>query len=602
MIGTSVLRQTHVLMLQDDHFQNLECNHSFKEQEFISVLKNCNSIAEIKQIHAQVIKLDLIWNSLYANNLVVTCALSDWGSMDYACSIFQQIDDPDSYVFNSLIRGHVKNMNPEDALYVFDEMLERGVVPDNFTFPILLKACTNLRAIKEGNQIHALIFKLGLDHDVYIQNSLINMYGKCKEIQHSYAVFHNMEERTLSSWSALISSHSGLGMFSDCLDLFRGMNEDGCRKTDESLLVSVISACTHLGFLDLGRSLHAYLLRNFSKLNVAVETSLVDLYVKCGSIEKGLSLFDRMNVKNQLSYSVMISGFGLYGGFHEAHKLFVEMIELGLQPDHVVYVGLLSSCAHAGSVELGLEFFDRMRLEHGIEPTVQHYGCMVDLLGRAGKVKEAFALIEGMSMEPNDVVWRSLLTSCRLHNELRLGEIAAKRILLLNVGDFTMLSDLYARNGMWDDVAAVRKEIVEMGLSRNLGKCTVEMKRRVYAFVSQDRSHSDSSRIYEMIHQMEWQLRFERYCPDLSQVLFDVDDEEKRQLLSGHSQKLAIAFALLNNSGSRVIRIVRNVRMCGDCHAYTKLVSMIYEKEIVVKDRNVFHRFRDGRCSCRDYW
>lgn len=562
---------------------------------------------EFKQVHAQILKLGLFWDSFCASNLVATCALANWGSMEYACSIFRQIEDPGSFEFNTIIRGFVvhDNINLEEALLLYEEMLERGISPDNFTYPPLLKACSLLGALQEGMVIHGHVIKVGLEDDVFVQNSLISMYGKCGVIQHARDVFDKMSEKSVASWSAIIGAHASVKMWEECLLLYGEMGNEGFLRAEESTLVSVLSACTHLGALELGKCIHGILLRNFQELNVIVKTSLIDMYVKCGCLEKGLCLFRNMAKKNRFAYAVMISGLAVHRHAGEALRLFCEMQEQGLSPDDVVYVGVLNACSQAGLVNEGLKYFHLMQSEHGIEPTVQHYSCMVDLMGRAGMLQEAYDLVTSMPVTLKDVAWRSLLSACKAHHNLELGEIAAEVLFQLNSGnpsDYLVLSNMYAQARRWDDMARIRTAMAGNGLIQTPGFSLVEMKRKVYKFVSQDKSQPHSNSIYNMIHQMEWQLKFEGYIPDTSQVLLDVDEEEKRQRLKYHSQKLAIAFALMHTSEGAPIRISRNLRMCSDCHTYTKLISSIYEREITVRERNRFHHFKDGTCSCRDYW
>nr|XP_027067570.1 pentatricopeptide repeat-containing protein At1g31920-like [Coffea arabica] len=242
-----------------------------------------------------------------------------------------------------------------------------------------------------------------------------------------------------------------------------------------------------------------------------------------------------------------------------------------------------------------------MKYENGIKPTIQHYGCMVDLMGRAGMLNEALELVNGMPMVPNDVLWRGLLTACKIHSNVELAEVAAKNLFQLNshnASDYLTLSNLYAKAQRWEDVASTRTRLAEEGLNQEPGSSSVEVKREVFKFVSQDKSHPQWESVYEMLHQMEWQLKFEGYSPDTSQVSLDVDEEEKRQRLSTHSQKLAIAFALIHTSQHSPIRIVRSVRMCSDCHTYTKFISTIYEREITVRDRNRFHHFKKWNLLC----
>ncbi|XP_047156932.1 pentatricopeptide repeat-containing protein At1g31920-like [Vigna umbellata] len=605
MSGTSVLCQSHLLSLPNNPPQNSELNAKFNEQGWLSLLKRCKSMEEFKQVHAQILKLGLFWDSFCGSNLVATCALSRWGSMEYACSIFRQIEEPGSFEYNTMIRGNVNNLNLEKALLLYVEMLEKGIEHDNFTYPFVLKACSLLGVLKEGVQVHGQVFKAGLEDDTYVQNGLISMYGKCGEIKHACDVFEQMDERSVASWSSIIGAHASVELWQDCLMLLGDMSNEGRHRAEESILVSALSACTHLGSPDIGRCIHGILLRNISELNVVVKTSLIDMYIKCGNLDKGLCVFQNMAVKNRYSYTVMISGLAFHGRGREALRVFCEMVEEGLAPDDVVYVGVLSACSHAGLVNEGLQCFNRMQFVHKIKPTIQHYGCMVDLMGRAGMLKEAYELIKGMQIKHNDVVWRSLLSACKVHLNLEIGEIAAENIFKLNQhnpGDYLVLASMYARAQKWTDVARIRTEMAEKHLVQTPGFSLVEANRKVHKFVSQDKSQPECDTIYEMIHQMEWQLKFEGYAPDTSHVLLDVDEEEKRERLKHHSQKLAIAFALIQTSEGSPIRISRNLRMCSDCHTYTKFISMIYEREISVRDRNRFHHFKDGTCSCKDYW
>lgn len=605
MIKLPVLHQPKIFLLPEDFQQIPDSSLRWREKECVFLLKKCKAMEELKQIHGQMLKLGLFCDSFCVSNLLATCALSEWGSMNYASLVFSQIDDPGTFDFNTMIRGHVKDNDFETALELFKEMIYRGYLPDNFTYPFVLKASAGLGLMKLGRKIHGQVFKLGYSDDLFVQNSLINMYGKCGNIEDSCAVFEGMEQKSVASWSALVAAHANLGMWWECLAVFGDMMGVGSWRAEESILVSVISACTHLGALDLGRSIHGYLMRNLSSLNVIVETALIDMYIKCGSIEKGLALFDKMNAKNPLSYSVMISGLAMHGYGHKALLLFSEMLEHGIEPDDVVYLGVLSACRHAGLVEEGLELFEKMRLEHQIKPTIQHYGCIVDLLGRAAMFEKAFDLIEKMPMAPNDVVWRSLLSAARVHCNLEVGDYVARKLIQLgsnNAGDYVMMSNMYAQAQNWTDAATVRSMVSNRRLDQAAGLSLVEVKRKVYRFVSQDKSHCNWEEIYEMIHQMEWQLKFEGYVPDTSEVLHKVNEEEKQQRLRHHSQKLALAFALLHSPENTTIRIVRNVRMCRDTHTYTKYVSVVYNRKIIVRDRNCFHHFEDGTCSCRDYW
>ncbi|XP_010461019.1 PREDICTED: pentatricopeptide repeat-containing protein At1g31920 [Camelina sativa] len=607
MIKAPILQS--LVSSRDDLTHNPEAVNTFrgKEQEILYLLKRCNDVDEFKQIHARFIKLSFLCSSSFsASSVLAKCAHSGWdNSMNYAASIFRGLDDPCTFDFNTMIRGYVNETCFEEALCVYSEMIERGIEPDHFTYPFLLKACTRLKSIREGKQIHGHVFKLGLEDDVFVQNSLISMYGRCGEMELSSAVFEKLEFKTAASWSSMVSARAAMGMWSECLMLFREMCRETELKAEESIMVSALSACANTGALNLGRSIHGFLLRNISKLNIAVQTSLVDMYVKCGCLDKGLHIFKKMESRNSLTYSAMISGLALHGEGEAALRMFSEMIQEGLESDHVVYVSVLNACSHSGLVKEGRRVFKEMLKEGKVEPTAEHYGCLVDLLGRAGLLEEALETIQSMPIEENDVVWRSFLSSCRVHQNVELGQIAARELLKLgshNTGDYLLISNMYSQARMWDDVARARTEIATKGLKQTPGFSIVEVKGKTHRFVSQDRSHPRCKEIYKMLNQMEWQLKFEGYSPDLTQILLNVDEEEKRERLKGHSQKVAIAFALLYTPPGSIIKIARNLRMCSDCHTYTKKISIIYEREIIVRDRNRFHLFKGGTCSCKDYW
>ncbi|MQL73307.1 hypothetical protein Taro_005653 [Colocasia esculenta] len=611
-IGGSVLPQSshhHLLTPNNSHGQvgpelwqrQLGCPSSLLPHQ-------CRSLEEFRQVHAQLIKLGQDGDTRRAaGDLIAACALSDWGSMDYALSIFRCVQDPTSFQLNALIRGFVRRGDPAAAFVLYRDVQEGGLAPDNFTFTFLLKACARFPDVGEGSQIHGLVCKHGFQSDMFVQNSLISMYGNCGEIGLSRKVFDQMGgQRSVASWSALLAAHTRVGLWKECLALYGRMRSEGWR-ADESTLVSVLSCSTHMGAMEIGRCLHCCLLRTTSKPNVIVQTSLVDMYIKCGCLKKGLRVFRAMEEKNLWTYSVVISGLAMHGDCEKALWVFADMLRDDLRPDGAVYVSVLTACSRAGLLAEGLRCFDRMRFEHHIMPSLQHYTCLVDLMARAGKLEEAYDFIRGMPVEPNSIIWRCLLSACRVHRNLELGELAIRRLLELdpgNAGDYLLMSNMYAQAGRWEDAARIRTAMVDRALLQVPGSSTVEADGKLHRFVSRDHSHPQSSAVHEMLQQMEWQLRLEGYSPDTSEVLAaEVDDNERLRILRGHSQKLAVAFGLISIDGAySPIRIVKNLRMCRDCHTYTKLISKIFEREIIVRDRSRFHHFREGICSCSDYW
>ncbi|CAN6246473.1 unnamed protein product [Urochloa humidicola] len=573
------------------------------------------SVDEVKKAHARHIKLGLDRSPRHARPLLAACALSGWpGGMELAASIFESLDEPEAFDYNTLMRGHVSAArgDPAAALRLYVDMLEAGVPPDNYTFPFVLKACAQVAGLQQGRQLQAHVVKLGFQHDEHVQNSLISLYGKCGEPASARLAFNGTEAggRTAASWSALLAAYRRAGMWSECLATFGAMaREEGRRRPDESSMVSALSACAHLGALDAGRSIHCALLRNAAGLNAIMGTSLVDMYAKCGRIDKAAAVFGAMGSddRNAWAYSAMVSGLAMHGDAPEALRVFDAMLREGHAPDAAVYVGVLNACSRAGMLDDGLRCFDRMRLEHKVTPNAQHYGCMVDMLGRAGRLDEARALIGSMppTAGPTDTAWRSLLNACRIHGDLELAERALRELRRLgaaNAGDYVIVAGMHARAKDWDAAAALRTEAADAGLAQRPGFSAVEVRGEVHRFVSQDMAHPRRRDIYEMLHQMEWQLRFEGYEPDTSEVALDVGEEEKRRVVAAHSQKLAMAFGLLSTPEGATVRVVTNLRMSKECHAYSALISEIFGREIVVRDRNRFHRFRSGACTCRDYW
>ncbi|GJN05651.1 hypothetical protein PR202_ga23300 [Eleusine coracana subsp. coracana] len=270
------------------------------------------------------------------------------------------------------------------------------------------------------------------------------------------------------------------------------------------------------------------------------------------------------------------------------------MIEVSEPPDEVTFIGVLTACTHSGLVDKGRELFQVMIDNYRIAPNVMHYGCMIDLLGRAGKLKEAMETMRKMPMRPNTTIWGTLLAACRVHCNTEIGELAAERLLELdpqNSMAFALLSNMYAKSNRWEDVRRLRHAIMEKGIKKEPGCSLIEMDGMIHEFVAGDRSHPMSKEIYS---------KLDRVLADLKNAGYV--EEEKPNVVYWHSEKLAIAFALLSSEPNVVIRIVKNLRMCLDCHNAIKMISSLYGREVVVRDRTRFHHFRHGFCSCKDYW
>jgi pentatricopeptide repeat protein len=430
------------------------------------------------------------------------------------------------------------------------------------------------------------------------------MYAKCGRIEIAWQLFGKMHKRDVVSWNAMIAGYEQNGFAEEALALFKQMQLEIAMPNSVTML-TVIQACADLGALQQGRWIRENIIQSRYEVDVAVGNSLITMYAKCGSIELARQVFDKMLERDVITWSAMIAGYGVNGHGNDALMLFEHMQQTGTQPNHVTYVSVLSTCSHAGLVDEGWQYFGCMSQNYGITPLVEHYACMVDLLGRAGHLDEAWDFVKKMPLEPAASVWGALLGVCRIHYNLELGELAAKRLFDLepeNAGYYTLLSNIYAAAGRWNDSSKVSALMKDRGVKKKPGCSWVEMDGRIQSFVVGDRSHPQSDKIYTTLNTWAGQMKEAGYVPDTNFVLHDVEEEVKEHMLFSHSEKLAIAFVFINTSPGTPIRITKNLRVCGDCHTAAKFISKIVSREIIVKDLNRFHHFKDGACSCGDYW
>ncbi|XP_077237072.1 tetratricopeptide repeat (TPR)-like superfamily protein [Tasmannia lanceolata] len=711
---------------------------NFSDHPALSLLDKCTQMMQLKQIHAHMLRLGLFFHPYSASRLLTTSALSPTKNIEYAHKLFDQIPHPNIYSYNTLIRAHASGPDPKQSFFLFSQMLNQGLhSPNKFTFPFLIKAASELSALKEGKVVHGMAVKTGLHSDVFILNSLIHFYASCLSLDLAYKVFvkiphrdvvswnsvitafaqgdrpeaaldlfremeaenmkpndvtmvsvlsacaktgdlefgrwvhcyivrneirtelilsnaildmytkcgsledaHNMFDkmlardsvswttmlvcyaksgdftaarhffdaipsRDIASWNALISAYEQSGQPKEALALFNEL-QLGDSKPDHVTLVSVLSACSQLGAMDLGQWIHTYIKKHNFRLNFHLITSLIDMYSKCGDLEKALEIFQSARKKDVFVWSAMIAGLAMHGRGEAAIDLFLQMQKDTVSPNDVTFTNVLCACSHAGLVEMGKLYFSQMLPIYGIAPKAEHYGCMVDILGRAGRLEEALELIEKMTIPPLASVWGALLGACTIHGNLELGEHACNRLLELeprNDGAYVLLSNIFAKRGKWDDVTRLRKMMKDIGLKKEPGCSSIEVDGVIHEFLVGDISHPLSVKIYSKLEEIAGRLKSVGFEPNRSQVLQDVEEEEaKEQALNLHSEKLAIAFGLISTGPRAPIRIVKNLRVCGDCHSAAKLISTLYNREIVLRDRYRFHHFKNGSCSCMDYW
>ncbi|XP_073113779.1 pentatricopeptide repeat-containing protein At3g63370, chloroplastic [Elaeis guineensis] len=522
----------------------------------------------------------------------------------YAERVFHKMPAKDYISWTTVIACYAQNSCHMKALEMFREVQKGGMEVDSMMIGSVLQACSGLECLSILKQIHGYTVRNGL-LDLVLQNTIIDVYGDRGKVKHAFQVFERIENKDVVSWTSMITCYVHNGLLNKALSLFTDMKKDNV-EPDSVALVSILAATAGLSSLVKGKEIHGHLIRRCLITDGSVSSSLVDMYAQCGNIENSFKIFDRAAYKDLVLWTTMISACGMHGRGKDSIQLFREMQEMGLIPDHITFLALLYACSHSGLVNEGKHYLETMTSKYGLEPWPEHYACVVDLLGRSGRMEEAYKFIKSMPVEPTAAVWCALLGACRVHSNHKLGEVAAEKLLELepeNPGNYVLVSNIFASMGKWKDVDMVRTRMQERGLRKDPACSWIEVGNKVHAFVARDTSHADSVAIYTMLDEIMQRLEMEGgYVEDTRFVLHDVREEEKKRLLHGHSERLAITFGLIQTPEGAPIRITKNLRICGDCHEFTKLVSKLFEREIVVRDANRFHHFRGGSCSCNDFW
>lgn len=503
-----------------------------------------------------------------------------------------------------MIRAYATEGQYRQSLELYNKMMEKGLKPDNYALPFALKSCAGLSDLQMGRLIHQHSVCCGCSSNVFVHAALVDMYAKCGDINTARLVFDKMAYRDLVCWSSMISGYANNGYNGETLEFFDAMRGSGVKPHRVGIL-SVLLACGNLGALRKGEEFHNFVIKTGFGLDILVATAIMDMYAKCGSLGLAHNLFDETKGKDVVCWSALISSYGMHGHGMKALDLFNQMVEGGVRPNHVTFTCVLSACSHSGLLEQGKRYFQMMRHEFGVVPKLSNYACMVDLLGRAGQLSEAELLIESMPMKADASTWGSLLGACRIYNDLDLAERIADRIFQLDpfhASYHVLLSNIYAAKSRWNDVEKVRKIMARAGANKVQGFSLIEVNNHVYRFGVGDRSHPQSTKIYSFLEELVAPMKRLGYVPLTDFVLHDIEEEAKEVALSSHSERLSIAFGIINTRPGTTIRITKNLRICGDCHNAIKFISKIVNRVIIVRDMHRFHHFEDGACSCRDYW
>ncbi|KAK9080436.1 hypothetical protein SSX86_000194 [Deinandra increscens subsp. villosa] len=438
-------------------------NYSKKEQALLSLLKKSRTKLTIQQLHAHIIRTGFIQNLFVVGKIIVFCAVSDdQCNMNYAVSVFETIENPDGFLWNTMIRGFAKMNRVDNAFHYYKMMLENEQKADNFTLSFLLKASGQSGSVLLGKQVHCMVVKHGLECHLFVRNTLIHMYGMLQDVGVARQLFDEMSEPDVVAWNTIIDCYVCCGEHKEAVDLFSRMQDAGLNPDDATLVV-MLSACAALGALEVGRWVHSVVEQRFLMRDVSIANSLVHMYTRCGEIQEAQRIFDRMNDKNIVTWNTMILGLATHGHVKNALSLFASMINENLQrPDGVTFLGVLTACSHGGMIKEGRQYFNRMTDEYDIKPTIKHYGCMVDMLSRGGLVTDAYDLVQNMPMKCNAIVLRTLLAGCHTHGNIELAEKVRRQLLELDPdhsSDYVLLANTYASLEDWNQVSRIRRSM-----------------------------------------------------------------------------------------------------------------------------------------------
>ncbi|EXC25511.1 hypothetical protein L484_009819 [Morus notabilis] len=572
---------------------------------FTSVLKTCLGLGSLnagKSIHANVIK------SHYKEDQFVGLALLDlytkFGNTADARRAFEEMPKSDVVSWSFMIARYAQKDQCEEALDLFFQMRNALVCPNQFTCASVLQACATMQNLVLGKQIHCHVTKVGLDLNVFVSNALMDVYAKCGKIENSMELFVQSPEKNDVTWNTMIVGYAQLGDGEKALSLFSSMLRFQLWAT-EVTYSSALRACASISALEPGLQIHSLTIKTTYDKDIAVGNAMIDMYAKCGLIKYARLVFDKLKEQDEVTWNAMISGYSIHGLGMEALKVFEMMQKTKCKPNKLTLVGVLSACSNAGLLEQGQAYFNSMIQDYGIEPCMEHYTCMIGLFGRLGHLNKAVKLIEEMPFEPSVMVWRALLGACVIHNNVELGKLSAQRVLEMEPQDdaaHVLLSNLYANAKRWNNVAFIRKSMKKKGVRKEPGLSWIETQGIVHYFIVGDTSHPDMKLISGMLEWLNMKTRRAGFVPNCSVVMRQVEDGERKRLLWLHSERLALAFGLIRTPSGSQIRIIKNLRICVDCHAAMKFVSKIVKRDILIRDMNRFHNFQDGICSCGDSW
>ncbi|KAL6964596.1 putative pentatricopeptide repeat-containing protein [Sarracenia purpurea var. burkii] len=501
-----------------------ELPNAFTLSSTLNACKGLKSLSSGGLVHGLAIKYGVV-GCVYVDNALLELYATCCVSMEKACAVFQDIRTKNAVSWTTLIAGYTHRGDGYNGIQAFRQMLSEESDINAFSLSIAVRACASIGSHTCGKQFHAMVIKHGFESNTPVMNSILDMYCRCSCLCEASQLFDEMTERDLITWNTLIAGYEKSDS-NESLYVFSQMECKGF-SPNYFTLSSVVAACANLAVLSCGQQVHGTIFRRGFDENLALANALIDMYAKCGNIVDSRKIFTEMPLRNLVSWTSMMIGYGSHGYGREAVKLFNEMVRSGVRPDWIVFMAVLGACSHTGLVDEGLSYFKSMIGDYKITPNQEIYGCVVDLLGRSGRVKEAYELIEGMPFKPDESVWGAFLGACKAHRVPDMGKLAARKIMDLGpkmAGTCVTISNIYAADGKWGEFAKMRKLMRGMGNKKEAGRSWVEVRNQVCGFVVGDKVGAHTEWVYRVTDVLVLHMKDAGYMPDLVCSTHDLED------------------------------------------------------------------------------
>lgn len=561
-------------------------------------LKACSIVGAINEgllIHSTIIEGSLELDVMVMNNLIdmyIKC-----GSFNDAIGVFDSLTYRDVVTWTTAISGCVQHCHDAKALRLFQEMQEDGVLPNQVTFVNILKACRRVSALDQGKLIHNCVIGRGLDSDITIINTLIDMYANCGSLEDGRKVFDYSPRRDVVTWTAMIDALVQHESGPEAILLFTRMQQEGM-EPDRAAFLNAFKACSSVAALSQGKLIHMQSIKRGLSLDNAIVNSLIDMYMKCGSLQDAQRVFKESLTRDVVTWTSMIAGCARHHNYHLALHYFQDMQNMGITPNDVTFLSLLSACSHLGLRDQGL-FHLKLMISLGIPPFLEHLTCIAEVLAHTGNLDAAEDVFETSPFRLDMAGWMCLLPHCRRHGNLGMGRRCFDYLAKMdcrNAAGYILMANMYVAAGLWESAASIEELRQCANAWKKAGKAFIEIENQVHEFIGGNKVIPE---IDAKLGQLAAQMKERGYTPAVDQVLQSTSDEEKESILCGHCEKQAIVFGLLNTSSGASIRVSKNLRMCADCHNAAAAISQIEMREITVADEHCIHLFKDGICSCK---